>query len=72
MEKVELKRQDVLREIVKTNRSNMPERINILSLDLNLQRNGKLKMTSQVLPRFYLIINVRPYLSSKRKNIYFF
>lgn len=49
MEKVELTRADVLREIVKTNRSNMPERINIISIDLNLQRNGKLKMTSRVL-----------------------
>ncbi len=49
MEKVELKNADVLREIVKTNRSNMPERINILSLEINVDKNKHVYLTSRVI-----------------------
>lgn len=49
MEKVELKNADVLREIVKTNRSNMPERINILSLKINVDKNKHVYLTSRVI-----------------------
>lgn len=49
MKKVELKNADVLREIVKTNRSNMPERINILSLEINVDKNKHVYLTSRVI-----------------------
>lgn len=49
MEKVELKNTNALREIVKTNRSNMPERINILSLEINVDKNKHVYLTSRVI-----------------------
>lgn len=47
MEKVKLRKWNVVREIIKTNTSNMPERINILALDLFV-KNNRLGMTSHV------------------------
>lgn len=47
MEKVKLRKWSVVREIIKTNTSNMPERINILALDLFV-KNNRLGMTSHV------------------------
>lgn len=47
MEKVKLRKWNVVREIIKTNTSNMPDRINILALDLFV-KNSRLGMTSHV------------------------
>lgn len=49
MEKVELKNWDMVRELIKTNRSNMPERINVVQLKIQKLYNGRVYATSKVI-----------------------